>query len=89
LRDWRRGLVLRLVSLFDGITGFRSRRIEYDICLLFESFYTPSSLMCKSKVQSFITLVRCSSKVMFLLLLAHSIPLLIATPVVNIVSISV
>jgi hypothetical protein len=36
--------------------------------------------MCKSKVQSFITLVSRGSKIMFLLLLAHSIPLLIATP---------
>jgi hypothetical protein len=38
LRDWRRGLVLRLVSLSDGITGVHFRRIEHDICLSFESF---------------------------------------------------
>jgi hypothetical protein len=82
--------VLRLVSLSDEVTSVHSRRIEFDIGLLLEGLYTPSSsLMSKSKVQSFIAFIRCSCEVMLLLFLAHSIPLLIAAPVVNIVSTSV
>jgi len=46
-------------------------------------------LMCKSKVQTFVALVSRSSKIMFLLLFAHGIPLLIATSAVNIVSIMI
>jgi hypothetical protein len=45
--------------------------------------------MSKSKVQSFVALVSRGSKIMPLLFLAHSVPLLIATSVVNIVSTSV